>query len=59
MDDTYDAIMALKASIDKQNELQEDANHRVEALTEMLGHLITELQETRRERVAEANDGRR
>jgi hypothetical protein len=40
MEEVYDALVALKASIDKQNEQQESLIASVQALTEMIGHSI-------------------
>lgn len=56
VEEVYDALMALKASIDKQNEQQEDLIASVRALTEMIGHSIDATKELT-ESLGEADGG--
>jgi hypothetical protein len=50
VEEVRDALLELKRSIDEQRELQEMANARMSALTEMMAHLIEALQEFREKR---------
>jgi len=39
----WSAIYDLKGAIETQNQLQQQSNARMEALTEMLGHAVTSI----------------
>lgn len=41
----YDALVDLKKSVDRNNELQEEVSAAIRALTEMLGHSIDSMKE--------------
>lgn len=52
----YDALVDLKQSIDRQNELQQNMAGAIRELTEMLGHAIDALKELTEELSSDEED---
>ena len=58
MEEVYDALVALKTSIDKQAEQREELTASVRALTDMLAHSIDATKELTEELQAKKPKGR-